>query len=95
MEQQVWSVQLARQSTLRHRVAARRPGDGYSVRSCLAVRRNSSHRIPDKSGEDSEDILEVSRLTGAERQKGQAHGGKAGGAEKAQTAQTRKTCMVG
>ncbi len=63
--------------------------------TCLVVRRNSSHRIPDESGEDSEDILEVSRLTGAERQKGQAHGGKAGGAEKAQTAQTRKTCMGG
>jgi hypothetical protein len=28
-----------------------------SVRSCLAVRRNNSHRIPDESGEDSEDIL--------------------------------------
>ena len=68
---------------------------GNSLRSCLAVRRNNSHRIPDESGEDSEDILEVSRLTGAERQKGQAHGGKAGGAEKAQTAQTRQTCMGG
>jgi hypothetical protein len=29
----------------------------YSARPCLAVRRNSSHRIPDESGEDSEDIL--------------------------------------
>jgi hypothetical protein len=28
MEQQVWSIQLARQSTLRHRVAERHPGDG-------------------------------------------------------------------
>ena len=65
-----------------------------SVRSCLAVRRNSSNRIPDESGQDLEDILEVSRLTGAERQKGQEHGGKAGGAEKAQTAQTRKTCVA-
>ena len=65
-----------------------------SVRSCLAVRRNSSHRIPEESGEDEEDILEVSRLTGAKRQKGREHGGKAGGAEKAQTAQTRKTCMA-
>ena len=65
-----------------------------SVRSCLAVRRNSSNRIPDESGQDLEDILEVSRLTGAERQKGREHGGKAGGAEKAQTAQTRKTCMA-
>jgi hypothetical protein len=64
------------------------------LRSCLAVRRNSSHRIPDESGQDLEDILEVSRLTGAERQKGQAHGGKAGSAEKAQTAQTRKTCVA-
>ena len=68
---------------------------GNSLRSDLAVRRNSSHRIPDESGEDVEDRLEVSCLTGAERQKGQAHGGNAGGAEKAQTAQTRKTCMVG
>src|SRR5713226_2688439 len=66
----------------------------YSVRSCLAVRRNSSNRIPDESGQDLEDILEVSRLTGAERQKGQAHGGKAGGAEQAQTAQPRKTCVA-
>ena len=66
----------------------------YSVRSCLAVRRNSSNRIPEESGEDLEDILEVSRLTGAERQKGREHGGKAGGAEKAQTAQTRKTYMA-
>jgi hypothetical protein len=65
-----------------------------SVRSCLAVRRNSSHRIPDESGEDEEDILEVSRLTGADRQKGREPGGKAGGAEKAQTAQTRQTCMA-
>ena len=29
MEQQVWSIQRARQSTLRHRVAARRAGDGF------------------------------------------------------------------
>jgi hypothetical protein len=29
----------------------------YSVRSCLAVRRNSSNRIPEESGEDLEDIL--------------------------------------
>src|SRR5712691_8943584 len=34
MEQQVWSIQLARQSTLRHRVAARRAGDGFQP--CLA-----------------------------------------------------------
>ena len=68
---------------------------GNSVRSYLVVRRNSSHRIPEESGKDWEDILEVSRLTGAERCKGQEHGGKAGGDEKAQTAQTRKTCMVG
>jgi hypothetical protein len=38
-----------------------------SVRSCLAVRRNSSNCIPEESGEDLEDILKVSRLTGAER----------------------------
>lgn len=34
-----------------------------SVRSCLAVRRNSSNRIPEESGEDLEEVLEVSRLT--------------------------------
>jgi hypothetical protein len=28
-----------------------------SVRSCLAVRRDSSNRIPEESGEDLEDIL--------------------------------------
>ena len=28
MEQQVWSIQLARQSTLRHRVAEGHAGDG-------------------------------------------------------------------
>jgi hypothetical protein len=67
----------------------------YSVRSSLAVRRNSSHCIPEESGEDLEEILKVSRLTGAERCKGQEHGGKAGGVEKAQIAQTRKTCMAG
>ena len=67
----------------------------YSVRSCLAVRRNSSNCIPEESGEDLEDILKVSRLTGAERCKGQEHGGKAGGVEKAQTSQTHKTCMAG
>jgi hypothetical protein len=66
-----------------------------SVRSYLAVRRNSSNCIPEESGEDLEDILKVSRLTGAERCKGQEHGGKAGGVEKAQTSQTRKTCMAG
>jgi hypothetical protein len=66
-----------------------------SVRSFLAVRRNSSHCIPEESGEDLEEILKVSRLTGAERCKGQEHGGKAGGVEKAQIAQTRKTCMAG
>ena len=31
MEQQVWSIQLARQSTLRHRVAERHPGDGFQL----------------------------------------------------------------
>src|SRR5712691_6429917 len=65
-----------------------------SVRSCLAVRRNSSNRIPDESGEALEDILSVSRLTGTERPQGPAHGGKAGGAEQAQTAQPRTTCMA-
>jgi hypothetical protein len=49
---------------------------------------------PRISGKDLEEILEVSRLTRAERQKGQEHGGKAGGVTKAQTAQTRKTCMA-
>jgi len=29
----------------------------YSLRSCLAVRRNSSNRIPTELGEDLEDIL--------------------------------------
>ena len=29
MEQQVWSIQLARQSTLRHRVAEGHAGDGF------------------------------------------------------------------
>jgi hypothetical protein len=66
-----------------------------SLRSCLAVRRNSSYRIPEESGEDLEEILKVSRLTGAERCKGQEHGGKAGGVVKAQIAQTRKTCRAG
>jgi hypothetical protein len=66
-----------------------------SVRSYLAVRRNSSYCIPEESGEDLEEILKVSRLTGAERCKGQEHGGKAGGVVKAQIAQPRKTCMAG
>ena len=65
-----------------------------SVRSCLAVRRKSSTRIPEESGKDWEEILEVNRLTRAERQKGQQHGGKAGGVGKAQNAQPRKTCMA-
>jgi len=41
-----------------------------------------------------EDIREVSRLPGAERQRGQEHGGKAEDEEKAQTSSFRKTCMV-
>jgi hypothetical protein len=96
-----WLVSHAHGSAW-HAVVSRRPLDNQalqltpsSVRSCLAVRRNSSHCIPEESGEDLEEILKVSRLTGAERCKGQEHGGKAGGVEKAQIAQTRKTCMAG
>ena len=55
MEQQVWSIQLARQSTLRHRVAERHPGDGKQ----RPVRRSSLCSIPLIDGKDSEEIRGV------------------------------------
>jgi hypothetical protein len=58
---------------------------------CAAIAHTVSPRI---SGEELEEILEVSRLTRAERQKGPEHGGKAGGVGKAQNTQTRKSCIA-
>jgi hypothetical protein len=38
----------------------------YSVRSCLAVRRDSSNRIPENRVGNRRNVPKVSRLTGAE-----------------------------
>ena len=66
-----------------------------SVRSCPAVRRDSSNRIPENRVGNRRNVPKVRRLTGSRnRQKGPEDGGKAGGAEKAQTSQTCKTCMA-